>query len=96
MFVILWIRPKVELEEALAVLNPKEVISTTPNCRETELPYIIYKIINAGIWSENDLGFQLRARKSWSRAGSMSGINHDMVIQSTMSRVAERGKGLWF
>lgn len=79
-----------ELEEALAVLNPKEVISTTPSCRATELPYIRDKISNAGIWSENDLGFQFRARKAWSRAGSTSGISHDMVIQSTMSRVAEK------
>ena len=77
-------------------MNPKEVISTTPSCRATKLPYIRDKIINVGIWSENDLGFQLRARKAWSQAVSISGISHDMVIQSTMSRVAEKGKGLWF
>ena len=96
MFFILCICPKEELEEALVVLNPKEVISTTPSYRATELPYIRDKISNAGIWSKNDLGFQFRARKSWYQAGSMSGISHDMVIQSTMSRVAEKGKGLWF
>ena len=66
MFVILCIRPKEELEEALAVLNPKEVISTTPSCKATGLPYIRDKISNARIWLENDLGFQFKARKSWS------------------------------
>ena len=96
MFVILCIRPKEELEEDLAVLNPKEVISTTRSCRATGLHFIRDKISNAGIWSKNDLGFQFRARKSWSQAGSMSGINDDMVIHSTMSRVAEKRKGLWF
>ena len=85
-----------ELEEALAILNPKEVISTTPSCRATGLPYIRDKISNAGIWSKNDLGFQFRARNAWYQTGSMSRISHDMVIQSTMSRVVENGKGLWF
>lgn len=79
-----------ELEEALAVLNPKEVISTTPSCRATELRYVRDKISSAGMHSENDLGFQFRARKAGSRAGSASGISCDMVIQSTMSRSAEK------
>lgn len=79
-----------ELEEALEVLNPKEVISTTPSCRATELCYVRNKISNAGICSEIDLGFQFRARKAWARAGSVSGISNDMAIQSTMSRSAEK------
>ena len=44
MFVILCIRPKEELEEDLAVLNPKEVISTTPSCRELGYPILEIKL----------------------------------------------------
>lgn len=37
---------KEELEEALMVLNPKELISTTSNCKVTELQYVSKKIGN--------------------------------------------------
>lgn len=37
---------KEELEEALMVLNPKEIISTTSNYKATELQYVSKKIGN--------------------------------------------------
>ncbi|GLJ54790.1 hypothetical protein SUGI_1176840 [Cryptomeria japonica] len=81
---------KEELEEALMVLSPKEVISTTPNCKATELQYVRKKIGNTRIWSQNDSDLQSRTTNTFCQASSISGIKQDMVNDATTFHVSNQ------